>query len=766
MATNDNTERFEDLVELDPDDIAVSAFENQDEFKPKIFNKQKAFGKRRSFLCYRNVAFDASFDAFEEETESTTEFTEIGEDFTDFAETSTDLPDIETDLPSRLNRRKQGSLKQRRAERIHQNKTNEGAILPAMNRSQTKISGWKQFKYGISFRFGAAKDGIKGFFKDIDIWKSNLKPVEGKFGSGVLSYFLFLRWLFLLDLVITVMILAFVLAPQLMYKPSFETNKNNFNGLELLTGEGWFLPTEMYYGTYGDYKNDTVILSYNTPYNLPLAYLAVAGGYILLCVIILVRSMAVSYNKNYISGKDFRDSFFTKIFCSWDYAVTMENSADLQCKNIHIDLMETLNEGREKRKKTSDEQFHMFIVLFITNLIAIGLIGGACYGIHWMKMKGIQIIKETLNEGREKRKKTSDEQFHMFIVLFITNLIAIGLIGGACYGIHWMKMKGIQIIKDAITETELTKVFISLLPAITITTLNIVLPYVFRIIASMEHYESPKRTIEVSLLRTVVLKLSTLCIYIWLIYRSIETGTFNTNIAKNTTLSNTSVAVTPYCWETSVGVQFYQLAIVDFVFLLLATFIGETVRQLGAFFCPMLPLITIIKFFILFYYKKASVMQFCRPSVRPFKASKMQLRFFALLSMMLTLAMIVIGLIMINEDRLKPSTDCGPFRGRKNIFEMVQVVINRDFGKDLRELTKGVASNVALFGIFFILWAVIYYQRLKKSSAEKKIKLLKDQIALAGEDKKYFLKEIRNALKERVRARQQSPNQVFNPTAM
>ncbi|XP_065065650.1 transmembrane channel-like protein 7 [Rhopilema esculentum] len=748
MATNDNTERFEDLVELDPDDIAVSAFENQDEFKPKIFNKQKAFGKRRSFLCYRNVAFDASFDAFEEETESTTEFTEIGEDFTDFAETSTDLPDIETDLPSRLNRRKQGSLKQRRAERIHQNKTNEGAILPAMNRSQTKISGWKQFKYGISFRFGAAKDGIKGFFKDIDIWKSNLKPVEGKFGSGVLSYFLFLRWLFLLDLVITVMILAFVLAPQLMYKPSFETNKNNFNGLELLTGEGWFLPTEMYYGTYGDYKNDTVILSYNTPYNLPLAYLAVAGGYILLCVIILVRSMAVSYNKNYISGKDFRDSFFTKIFCSWDYAVTMENSADLQCKNIHIDLM------------------------------------------------------ETLNEGREKRKKTSDEQFHMFIVLFITNLIAIGLIGGACYGIHWMKMKGIQLIKDAITETELTKVFISLLPAITITTLNIVLPYVFRIIASMEHYESPKRTIEVSLLRTVVLKLSTLCIYIWLIYRSIETGTFNTNIAKNTTLSNTSVAVTPYCWETSVGVQFYQLAIVDFVFLLLATFIGETVRHsfavcmnaalgcdfdlpgfdisrnvlsliysqalcwLGAFFCPMLPLITIIKFFILFYYKKASVMQFCRPSVRPFKASKMQLRFFALLSMMLTLAMIVIGLIMINEDRLKPSTDCGPFRGRKNIFEMVQVVINRDFGKDLRELTKGVASNVALFGIFFILWAVIYYQRLKKSSAEKKIKLLKDQIALAGEDKKYFLKEIRNALKERVRARQQSPNQVFNPTAM
>ena len=55
MATNENTERYEDLVDLDPDDIAVSAFENQDEFKPKIFNKHKAFGKRRSFLCYSKM---------------------------------------------------------------------------------------------------------------------------------------------------------------------------------------------------------------------------------------------------------------------------------------------------------------------------------------------------------------------------------------------------------------------------------------------------------------------------------------------------------------------------------------------------------------------------------------------------------------------------------------------------------------------------------------------------------------------------------------
>ena len=42
----------------------------------------------------------------------------------------------------------------------------------------------------------------------------------------------------------------------------------------------------MYYGTYA---NKTIELIPNMYYNIPFAYLCVAGGYILLCLIILVR---------------------------------------------------------------------------------------------------------------------------------------------------------------------------------------------------------------------------------------------------------------------------------------------------------------------------------------------------------------------------------------------------------------------------------------------------------------------------------------------
>ena len=49
--------------------------------------------------------------------------------------------------------------------------------------------------------------------------------------------------------------------------------------------------------------------------------------------------MGISYKTNYVSGQNFQKSFFTKVFCSWDYALTEKNSAAMKSKNIYQDLM-------------------------------------------------------------------------------------------------------------------------------------------------------------------------------------------------------------------------------------------------------------------------------------------------------------------------------------------------------------------------------------------------------------------------------------------
>ena len=48
-----------------------------------------------------------------------------------------------------------------------------------------------------------------------------------------------------------------------------------------------------------------------------------------------------------------------------------------------------------------------------------------------------------------------------------------------------------------------------------------------------------------------------------------------------------------------------------------------------------------------------SVLRNCRPTMRPFKASRMNLLFLFLLSLMLVLACVVIGYVIMNEERYK-----------------------------------------------------------------------------------------------------------------
>lgn len=50
-----------------------------------------------------------------------------------------------------------------------------------------------------------------------ELWKGHMKEVEGNFGTAVVSYFIFLRWLFLMNLVIFILWFGLVVIPQLVW---------------------------------------------------------------------------------------------------------------------------------------------------------------------------------------------------------------------------------------------------------------------------------------------------------------------------------------------------------------------------------------------------------------------------------------------------------------------------------------------------------------------------------------------------------------------
>ena len=52
----------------------------------------------------------------------------------------------------------------------------------------------------------------------LELWAGHMKKIDGNFGSGVTSYFLFIKWLFLVNIPLFFLVFTFVSLPQLLYR--------------------------------------------------------------------------------------------------------------------------------------------------------------------------------------------------------------------------------------------------------------------------------------------------------------------------------------------------------------------------------------------------------------------------------------------------------------------------------------------------------------------------------------------------------------------
>ncbi|XP_033895102.3 transmembrane channel-like protein 6b isoform X2 [Acipenser ruthenus] len=599
--------------------------------------------------------------------------------------------------------------------------------------SRNQIPCCSQLKYYLIIGFRHSWYSLLSFLYSLQLWHVAMKKVSGRFGTGVLSYFVFLKTLLLFNVFLLLVNVFFLAVPQAAHPPSNQTHRASFKGLELLTGAGYFTDTVMYYGYY---TNSTVngcgpalngsgcAMGQNSldtnprmPYNIPLAYFFTIGVSFFITCIILVYSMSKSLGQSYRIDNPHGD-LAMKMFCSWDFKVIKKSSVKLQCENICTQMKELLSElARASRQQTLLQRLAKMTVHLLAWVMSLGSTVGCAMGVY--------LFSTYMHKDLTMRVSHNESLIHME-----ASLLALPVV---------------------------------------VSTVNLLMSGLFNAVAWMEQYDAPSTQAYVAICRNLLLKISVLGVlcYHWL----------GTTIIGHVTLSKQGGLE---CWETFVGQELYRFLLMDFIFTVLDTILGEfvwrlfsqkvlkrkrkpvfdiarnvleliygqTLAWLGVLFSPLLPAVQIIKLVILFYIKRTSLMMNCQAPSKPWRASQMTTIFITLLCFPSFLGVAVAVTYTIWT--IKPSEGCGPFRTLNTMFESGKIWV-----RQLEEMNSNfswftwihkylVENPFFLFAAAGVLLILIYFHTQVVGGQRKIISLLQEQIDNEGEDKKFLITRLQD----------------------
>ncbi|KAJ0000483.1 hypothetical protein NQD34_012325 [Periophthalmus magnuspinnatus] len=585
---------------------------------------------------------------------------------------------------------------------------------------------WKKKKNKFWVKLKTVAIEILHFFT---LWRKSMQKIGGNFGGGVQSYFLFLRFLVVLNFFSFLLIAGFVIIPSIVFRSVEETPANstgqeecmiydpNPQGLvvfytfilDFLSGTGFIEYTYLFYG----YYNNTMVEGMNFSYNIPLAYLSTAAFYLLFCLVCIIARMGTTARVVVATGDSSEGNYSMLVFTGWDFGSNGNQATKLKQQNIYYRLQVDLEEEMIKKKSsalTQRQKVCLYSARVVLFTLTLGFIGAALTGIFF---------------ATNFSQQNSDQE---------------GILG----------------------------LLYEYLPSIVITGANFIVPLLNDQIAPFEQY-SPSVTVVLALLRAVVLRLVSLVILLYTLWRQITCDETPDECA----LCQYNVKAYQ-CWETRVGQEMYKLTLFDLIVniavLMLVEFprrmivdnwhnkmtqwvgrqefvvpynvlglvYGQTVVWTGAFFCPLLPLINTFKFIILFYTKRITLFSNCRPAVKTFRSTTSSFFFSGILLLGLTLASVV---MIYSVAEIHPSMACGPFRFLTSMWDVVPKSISK-LSQTTREFLFFLGSQSFSIPLFVLSCLILCYIVALATVYKKSVTLLKTQLKLEGQDKQFLVRQI------------------------
>ncbi|XP_040275684.1 transmembrane channel-like protein 1 [Bufo bufo] len=570
-------------------------------------------------------------------------------------------------------------------------------------------------------------------------WEMKIKEIESHFGSSVASYFIFLRWMYGINMILFGLTFGLVMVPEaLMGKPygsiprktvprAEQSSAMNFATLYDFSGFAQY--SVLFYGYYNSQRTIGWL-----QFRLPLSYLLVGIGTIAYSFMVVIRTMAKNANDDG-GGDDNSFNFSWKMYTSWDFLIGNPETADNKFASITTSFKESILEEQENRK---EENIHLVRFLrVLANFLVLCTLAGSGYLIYFVVRRSQQFALE----GLEK------------------------------YG--WWERNEVNTVMSL---------------------LGMFCPTMFDVVSGLENYH-PRIALRWQLGRIFALFLGNLYTFLIALMDEINlkrqeekivqhnmtmwyANLFNGSSSENSTgvpfqVDPADVPRGP-CWETMVGQEFVRLTVNDIMTTYVTILTGDFLQAvfvrffnycwcwdleygwpsycefdisgnvlglifnqgmiwMGSFYAPCLPAINVLRLHSSMYLQCWAVMCCNVPHARVFKASRSNNFYMAMLLFILFLAMLPVIYTIVS---IPPSFDCGPFSGKQRMFEVIQETLQHDFPAWIAKVF-GYASNPGLILPFILLMVMsIYYLNATSKGYQASIAELKKKLQNQAEENK------------------------------
>ncbi|KAF1437729.1 Transmembrane channel-like protein 3, partial [Spheniscus demersus] len=581
-------------------------------------------------------------------------------------------------------------------------------------------------------------------------WEMRIKKIESHFGSGVASYFIFLRWLFGINIVLTIMTGAFVVLPELLAGAPFGSTDSKTIPKERIASAqdldtiwslgarlkplfiGYLQYSVLFYGYYGSDRKIG-----KAGYRLPLAYFLVGMAVFAYSFIILLKKMAKNSRMSLASASDENYTFCWRLFCAWDYLIGNPEAAESKAAAIVNSIREAILEEQEKKKS---KNLAVTITLrIIANILVLLSLAGSIYIIYF-------VVDRSQRLERTKKELTLWEKNEVSVVVSLITMIAPSAfeLVAALEMYHPRTTLRFQLARVLVLYLgNLYSLIIALLDKV--DSMNVTDSDINSNASNSTTFLATKTLSKEDNLSTTIPGVQIKRNGIVMLEESRTQGLMVPDSLVNKTVSFNYNTQNPQdqCWETYVGQEMLKLSIIDMIFtvasiLLIDFFRGLCVRYLsdcwcwdleskfpeygefkiaenvlhlvynqgmiwmGAFFSPCLPAFNVLKLIGLMYLRSWAVLTCNVPHQQVFRASRSNNFYLAMLLFMLFLCMLP---TIFAIARYKPSSSCGPFRNESMLKRL-----SSHFEKEFLVLGYTVLEQVR-----YVIMLIYYLQSIARS---------------------------------------------------